>query len=160
MVETLANFFARHVGSEYISHGEIQTGRAPSPGRFSPDLVGVLMQELGAALDSAQAVRVATLHNDGSLAGLGIVSVHGDSVLNYAILQDLVVARDARGRGLGSALLAWIEARLREHGVRRVFLESGVSNHRAHEFFEARDFRACSLTMMKELDHGGSDRPP
>jgi hypothetical protein len=35
--------------------------------------------------------------------------------------------------------------------MQRLFLESGVLNHRAHEFFERQGFRQASIVMMRDL---------
>ena len=41
----LANFFARNVDPEYISHSELQGRRAPWPGEWHPNLVQVVQDE-------------------------------------------------------------------------------------------------------------------
>jgi len=41
------------------------------------------------------------------------------------------------------------EARLRD--IRRLFLESGLQNERAHHFFEQEGFHAVSVIMMRSL---------
>ncbi len=49
------------------------------------------------------------------------------------------------------AVLDWITAEAMRFGCARLFLESGVQNHRAHEFFEREGFAICSVVMMKPL---------
>jgi GNAT superfamily N-acetyltransferase len=49
-------------------------------------------------------------------------------------------------------VLDWIAAEARAHGIRRLFLESGANNERAHAFFEREGFRPTSVVMMKSLD--------
>jgi hypothetical protein len=39
----------------------------------------------------------------------------------------------------------------RSHGIRRLFLESGIANTRAHDFFEREGVHAVSVVMMKSL---------
>ena len=42
----LANFFARNVDAEYISHSELQGRRAPWPGQWHSNLVQILQDEI------------------------------------------------------------------------------------------------------------------
>ncbi len=48
-----------------------------------------------------------------------------------------------------------LSARITNEAVRlgcaRLFLESGVKNHHAHELFEHEGFATCSIVMMKPL---------
>ena len=46
----LADFFAGNVGPDYISHAELQGGRAPSPSAWRPDLRDVLRAEMAPRL--------------------------------------------------------------------------------------------------------------
>jgi GNAT superfamily N-acetyltransferase len=155
LARPLAEFFAATVGPDYVSHGELQTRRALGPGRWAPDLVKVMTGELEAALgtrvDEARA-RVVTAHRDGVLVALGIVSPGSGLAGRFAILEDLVVSKSHRGRGVGTAVLEWIERQLRDEGICRIFLESGARNDSAVRFFERHAYRRCSVTLLKELD--------
>ena len=70
----------------------------------------------------------------------------------FAIVEDLIVAPAMRGHGVGKAVLDWIAVEARAQGIRRLFLESGITNRRAHDFFEREGFRSVSMVMMKSLD--------
>ena len=69
----------------------------------------------------------------------------------FAMVEDLVVAPNARGMGVGKKVLDWIADEARERKIYRIMLESGVTNHDAHRFFEREGFVTCSKVMMREL---------
>ncbi len=150
----LASFFVESVDPSYISHGEIEGGRATAQGCWASDLEARIRRELELALAPKAhepAKRIALARRGQAILALSVVSLHDPGRPRYAVIEDLVVTRDERGRGLGAAVLAFTESWLRATGVRRVLLESGVENQQAHEFFARHGFVTCSVTMLKEL---------
>jgi GNAT superfamily N-acetyltransferase len=150
----LADFFAGNVGPDYISHAELQVGRALSPNVWRPDLRAFLRAEMAPRLGRApgpDSKPIAVAEQDGALAALAYVTFAGSAPTPFAIVEDLIVAPATRGRGVGKALLDWIADEARAHGIRRLFLESGIANKRAHDFFEREGFRPTSVVMMREL---------
>jgi GNAT superfamily N-acetyltransferase len=152
----LADFFAANVGSDYISHAELQGGRALSPTEWRPDLREVLQAEieprLVAGVPGPDSKPIAIAEQDGALAALVYVTFAGGAPVPFAIVEDLIVAPAMRGQGVGKAVLDWIAVEARAQGIRRLFLESGITNRRAHDFFEREGFRSVSMVMMKSLD--------
>ena len=151
----LADFFAGNVGPDYISHAELQGGRALSPSAWRPDLRDVLRAEMAPRLGGAHwpdGKPIAVAEREGALVALAYVAFAGSASVPFAIVEDLIVAPATRGRGVGHAMLDWIAAEARAHGIRRLFLESGIANKRAHDFFEREGFRPTSVVMMKSLD--------
>ncbi|MEU4090885.1 GNAT family N-acetyltransferase [Streptomyces sp. NPDC026673] len=67
------------------------------------------------------------------------------------VVDDLVTALDARGAGVGTRLLAEVEARARAAGCERIALDAGVANHGAHRFFHARRMAITALHFAREL---------
>lgn len=158
----LADFFAQNVGPEYISHSELQGPRALSATIWSDNLPDLLRREIEPRLhdtrDRAPAATsrpVAVAEEGGAVAALALVTFAGGAPIPFAVVEDLVVAPDRRGRGIGKALMDWIAAEAAARGIRRLFLESGERNHRAHHFFEREGFETCSIVMMRSLDPPG-----
>ncbi|MCF1743616.1 GNAT family N-acetyltransferase [Paradevosia shaoguanensis] len=148
MADAIALFFVENADPTYISHGEIMFGRAVALGQWADDLFEQVAREAREAIDDpAEAFAVARL--DGELVGL--VEIHFDDRYHFAVINDLMISRTARGAGLGKRFIDWVEEQCRERGIRRLFLESGIGNARAHEFFEREGFVKTAVTMMREL---------
>ncbi len=144
----LAAFFARNVGPDYISHAELQGGRALSPTEWRPDLVEILRTEIEIRL----ARETIAVVEEGGLLALAFVTLADEAAVPFAVVEDLIVAPETRGRGIGKMMLDWIATEARARGIRRLFLESGINNEQAHAFFEREGFRPTSVVMMRELE--------
>jgi putative acetyltransferase len=59
----------------------------------------------------------------------------------FAELKRMYVRPACRGRGLGKALLQWLEAAARERGSARLMLETGIHQHEALALYERMGFR-------------------
>lgn len=146
--------FIENTSPDYISHGEVQSGRATGFSQWSPDLAAVLHREFSMCFESASeegSYKLAIGYMDNKLSGLIFIQIVKSASQPYAILQDMVIAKKLRGKHLGKNMLAWIEGKLKENGIRLLFLESGIHNHGAHAFFEANNFYVSSKIMVKEI---------
>jgi ribosomal protein S18 acetylase RimI-like enzyme len=160
----LASFFVRHITPLYISHGEIQSGRAQSATSWSTDLKANLVKEFSSispadgplAGDGKYIFTGLETAEKDNLACLGLVELHSREGTVFALLADLIVRSDLRNRSIGRSAMTWLERELAICGVRWIFLESGVQNITAHRFFTSVGFRQCSITMSKELSGGTS----
>jgi len=138
----------------YISHSELQYGVADDIGRWAADRAAKARTYVTGLLTNASGdeTSVATATLDGTIVGFALVEI---SRLNpdrpFATIHDVLFSPSVRGQGLGSALFDWLAEQCRARGVTRFFLESGVSNHRAHHFFERQGFRQTSIVMMRDL---------
>jgi GNAT superfamily N-acetyltransferase len=154
----LAEFFAAHVGTEYVSHSELQGPRALSPDQWRDNLPAILHEEIEPRLAQFEEVDpgptsqpILVAESDGAVVGLSFVTFAGEAGVPFAIVEDLIVVPSMRGQGIGKAILDWIAAEARARGIRRLFLESGVQNERAHHFFEQEGFQTVSVVMMRSL---------
>ena len=68
-----------------------------------------------------------------------------------AVLHDVRVASDLRGRGLGAQLVADAEERARALGCRHVSLTSNRLRERAHKFYERQGYAQSHLGFGKTL---------
>lgn len=69
----------------------------------------------------------------------------------HLFVHDLVVAEDERGRGLGSALLEFLEELARDEGCVVLALASGFSREAAHRLYERRGYDRSGLLFRKAL---------
>lgn len=133
--------------ADYISHGEILSGRSPDGRTWSDDLAATLARDFRACIDSGGAVLVA---RDGADV-LGLCALHRsrEAGQEIATIEDLLVDAAARGRGTGAALLEAAEALARGQGAQHILLESGIANEAAHRFFGRHGYRAVSKVFLK-----------
>jgi ribosomal protein S18 acetylase RimI-like enzyme len=145
-IPRLAEFFAANVPTRYISHTELWSGRARDFAHWAPGLQRVIEKELRAAFRD-RSKRIAVIERSGELVGMAVVVDLG----RYALLEDIVIKRDRRGRGVGRTLVRWLFSKLRAAGKASVFLESGGRNVAAHRFFKRQGFRRVSISMCRRL---------
>jgi GNAT superfamily N-acetyltransferase len=133
----------------YISHGEIQTGLAVDAEHWVPDLAAHYAEDF-AALGDERDLLVAR-DEDGAICGVAIVAWQETSRRRFAVLEDMAVDPERRSAGIGAAMMAEIEARVRSRGIDWLFLESGVHNDGAHRFFMRHGFQTLSKTFARRL---------
>jgi GNAT superfamily N-acetyltransferase len=153
-IQQAVDLFIQNTTTDYISHGEVQSGRALNIHQWSPLLHSVLSEEFTQSIENKEPgvlYRLGMAHYDGKLAGMMFVEIQFDGKAQYAVLQDMVVDSSMRDKKIGRAMLSWLEADLKNSEIRWLFLESGIHKHRAHSFFEHNGFEICSKMMVKDL---------
>lgn len=136
--------------------------------------LGRLLEQLGYPTDAAQIPeRLEKLHarpgttvlvgedEHGEL--LGVVTVHLFQTMHAdepaAWLTALVVEENARGQGVGSALVARAEEWAVEHGALRIQLTSALHRESAHEFYKARDYEHTGVRLTKVFVNRSGSAP-
>jgi GNAT superfamily N-acetyltransferase len=76
-------------------------------------------------------------------------SIHDNEPVAW--LTTLVVLEDARGAGIGSALVKHVEQWATRNGARRLSVTSGKQRKATHEFYEKRDYENTGLRFTKKL---------
>jgi GNAT superfamily N-acetyltransferase len=69
-----------------------------------------------------------------------------------AWLTTLVVLEDARGAGIGSALVRHVEGWAVGKGAKRISVTSAIRRLSTHDFYEKRDYERTGLRFSKRLD--------
>jgi GNAT superfamily N-acetyltransferase len=135
------------------------------------DAVTALLAELGRPQVTAETTAAAREVFDAQLADdladhlvavddagrvVGFCSQHYRTRLNHSTLEawipDLIVAEEARGAGVGGALLEEAERRARERGCHDLVLESAYHRTRAHAFYLAAGMTDLGKTFGRSLD--------
>ena len=154
----LSRLFADNLTPSYISHAELQGPRALDAATWSPDIRAILEQELTSRVDqpldaaAGETTRLLAFGRvGGDFAAVSLVSFSRSAPVAYAEIEDMVVVAGARGGGIGHAFMNWIAEQAKRRAIRRLFLESGLTNTHAHEFFEEIGFHQISMVMMKSL---------
>ena len=154
----LARLFHKNLTTAYISHSELQGPRALAPDRWAPDIAQSIEREVTGRLgnpDDAPANGVTQLAGflkvDAADVGVFLVTFSRAAAVPFCILEDIVIDSQRRAGGYGKQCLDWLYGQCRARGYTRVFLESGIDNHRAHNLFKREGFGAVSVVMMKQL---------
>lgn len=154
----LARLFAANISASYISHSELQSLRAVDPVTWAADIAGQLEADVAGRIDQpldapaeGRTMLAAGLSIGARDVGVTLVTFARDAQVPYAVIEDLVVDPACRSKGYGQILMDWIAAECRARNITRIFLESGIENHRAHDFFKQDGFQPVSVVMMKTL---------
>lgn len=158
-IDELSDIFIEHISlnRSYISHGELQMG----VGRASITEEGTVvvgLKEDGRAKwlkyisekialsreKEPQAVVFKALSEEGVIVGFCVADIEEDGDRPFGMVCDVLVKEAFRGNGLGSMLLDKAVGWLGENGIEDIYLESGLHNHSAHDFFRKRGFREMS----------------
>ena len=122
-----------------------------------PASVSDIPQRLRALADFPVAVAFVATNRYGEVVGLItahiIPSIHDNEPVAW--LTTLVVLEDARGAGIGSALVRHVEGWAAEKGAKRLSVTSGIHRKMTHEFYENRDYERTGLRFTKRLDDSG-----
>ena len=120
-----------------------------------PAAVSEIPQRLRALAGFPSAAAFVATNRYGEVVGLITAnlapSIHDNSPVAW--LTTLVVLEDARGAGIGSALVRHIERWAVEKGAKRLLVTSGIQRQATHEFYEKRDYERTGLRFAKRLDH-------
>lgn len=89
---------------------------------------------------------------------VGLVTSHVTPFIHAtpptAWLTSLVVAEEARGKGIGRQLVARAEEWARAHGAKRISLTSALHREAAHAFYKELGYTHTGVRLTKMLDEG------
>lgn len=147
--QTLCEMFLKHITAhpEYISHGEIQMG--VGEGEFED---GVLvarpsararecwMRYIHGDMTADDAAVFKAVSTTGDIIGFTVAEIQEDGAEPFGMVCDVLVDESLRCGGVGTALLQTALGWFKEMGIKDIYLESGLNNHAAHEYFMRRGF--------------------
>lgn len=151
-VDAVSHLLFEMMASEpsYISHGELQMGIATKPGTLSPEAKIITAQELLAQVsESPECMLVAQV--EGELAGFISARIETQFHTSYGIIADIAVDPAYQKKGIARALVMRVFESFQSRNVSRVFLESGLQNHGAHEFFARFGFSPVSKVFVADI---------
>ena len=148
----LCEFFSRIIESHkaYISHGELQMGIALESNELAPNYKEMWLNYLDRQVENPDNTLLLYLEN-GTIIGFVLFGITNDGAKPYGIIFDLSVDPAYRGKRIGQELLQRATESFRDKGIQDCYLESGVNNHSAHQFFEHHGFKQVSDIFRLKL---------
>ncbi len=112
---------------------------------------------LGLLLDSDSA-RILVAEESGAVVGM----VTGQLVISTAegelslLIEDMIVNRQQRGKGVGRKLLQVMADWANERGAHRMQVLADLNNHRAFSFYERAEWDRTSLVCLRKYNKDNS----
>lgn len=106
-------------------------------------------------LDPREPMRAALAFDGERAVGMVTLIFHRStwSVHDYAYLEDLYTDPEQRARGVGRALIAWVEQRARAQQCSRLYWHTQQTNLRAQALYEQVAQQAGTFQYRKALSH-------
>jgi ribosomal protein S18 acetylase RimI-like enzyme len=142
-------FFIKNKTIDYISAGEILSGRAKNFTKWNKSLKKILTEELKNRQTTVFTVNFSS--NKSLLIGIAIVKIINNGKIKNAILEDFIIDKSVRGIGLGKRFLKEMQNVLKKQGVNSIFLETSSKNLDAQIFFELNGYTQCTKIYEKKL---------
>ena len=124
--------------------------------QLAPDEAGPDAKLLALRLNESAVNQVVLVaERDGKLLGtctLNLIEHLAHNFARSAILEDVVVDADARGLGIGQALIDKAVERARAWGCYKLALSSNQSREQAHRFYARQGFKPHGISLSLALD--------
>lgn len=130
----------------YISHGEIQMGVATDVGVPADNGKEKWKQYIVEKINNYSQLPATVLvyKKNGVINAFCILEISKDGAEPFGVICDMLVKKEMRGKGFGKQMLANAMEWFDKMGVKDIYLESGVDNHSAHDFFNNYGFSQVS----------------
>lgn len=151
--EKLTTLFINNSKENYISHSEIQEGRAINKNEWSDDIRTILTSEFNEAIKNDLFIQsnIVAAYLDQRLVGFALIEYINAPEASYAILSDIVVDTDYRKNNIGENLIDWVLPQLKNNKIKSIFAESNIQNHAAHQFLTKMGFQSISKVFMRNI---------
>ncbi|WP_321515860.1 GNAT family N-acetyltransferase [Marinifilum fragile] len=151
--ERLTTLFLNNSKNNYISHSEIQEGRAYNESTWSDDIRDILTTEFEEAIENGlfYNANIAALYHNNLLVAFALVEFKSSPNGNFAILSDIIVDKDYRNNKIGENLLRWIITQLSTNDIKCIYAESNIQNDIAHNFLLENGFKSISKVFKQDL---------
>lgn len=102
-------------------------------------------------LDDGRIGKLFVLRVDDKLVGMAnaLITISTSEGGRVLWLEDVIVAPDYRGQGLGRGLVEYVLAWAREQGMLRVTLLTDDDNYAAQSFYKTLGFQASQMRVMR-----------
>jgi GNAT superfamily N-acetyltransferase len=133
----------------------------PPPWRCAPQMIETDTLVLAAAIDEATAAATVLIAQDDAGTRLGFIHLTSDTDYytrrDCGHISDIVVAPEARGRGVSEALLSAADDWAAARGYALLTLNVFVGNTRARAVYERTGFGVETVRYVKDLGRKASE---
>lgn len=146
-IDDAAKMFVKNITGDYMASGDLEAGRINENMEWTADMEKAFVEEY---LHTSDTINYIAIKNEKmKLIGIAVLGV--DYKNKYAILYDIIITRDERGKNYGTKTYKWLEQQLKQTGIKRIALESGIKNKKAHLFFKKLGFNELAVEFIKEI---------
>lgn len=151
--EKLTTLFFNNSGKNYISHSEIQEGRAYNEHTWSNNIQDILTSEFEEAIKNKlyYSSNIAASYYNNCLVAFALIEYKSSLNGSFAILSDIIVEKDFRNNKIGENLLKWIITQLSNNDIKSIYAESNIQNNLAHKFLVENGFNSISKVFKQDL---------
>ena len=144
----IINLFCNNIEKhkEYISHGEIQMGIASDSYNLSENFREIWRNYL--IYHVSKGSNVIVFEEDNIILGFIISEISSDLDHSFGVICDILIQKDIRCKGIGTILVNNALDFFKENNITQIFIESGLNNELAHNFFENIGFKCVSKVFM------------
>ncbi|MEB2778478.1 GNAT family N-acetyltransferase [Algoriphagus sp. D3-2-R+10] len=151
-IQKYVDFFIENTTNNYISHGEIQYGRAINSTEWVTNLNSKLINDFTDVLENSEAGNLISTHTaEGVLVGFIFLEYFDSPNGVYATLSDIVISEDYRRLGIGNEMINWVFKELDRKNIPTIYAESNLNNISAHNFLNKHGFLTISKVFKKDL---------
>ena len=142
-IDELVDLFLKNTTEEYITHIEIQEGRADEDGTWSANLRDTLKFQFYVAIKKNNILVAIDIDKD-TILGFISVLYNEDNIIT---IEDIVSTQ----KGIGTELLSVIEEKARRYDYKTIVGDVGPNNERAKRFMEANGYTAKTIVYTKNI---------
>lgn len=143
-VDEATKMMMEALAENYITDVEIEMGIAVDE-RTPSDKAYEIVRSQFAQLIRDKNAGVFAARINGRMVGYAVVVVEG----MVADFWDIVVSKEHRRSGIGTALISRVESFARERGCRMIKLDVNLNNAGAIELYKKLGYRGISMIMIK-----------
>lgn len=152
-IEYIVELGRKYCPPEYISHSEIMEGFAIEPMKWSENWWEKFEYFLKEHFEYNEEY-IIVIEEDATILGYMIIDIEKDYEFSekYGMIHDMLVDPSYQRKGLGHQLIEFGKDYFKKMGCKYIFFESGLNNHKAHDFFEKNEFEVISKVFYQKLD--------
>lgn len=147
-VKKIVDFFIKNKTTEFISQGEIISGRAHNATTWNENLDQVLLDNW----KKDNVLKVVIQNSEEEILGFAILEIIESSLSKHLIVDDIIIGEELRGHSLGEKTIDFIIDFAKKQQIKSLLCESGINNTKAHKFIKRLGFQETSINFQLPIE--------